>query len=130
MMKILVLIKPGFLDKTKEVISAYATLGYSEIQRTTIILTKEQCKVLWGDIEQKEQQGLFPEGYFEEYCEYEMSDYVNCICLEKEGEISYQEVIDMKKQLRKKYNLHGIRDLLHTSDSTSNAEQEIQCIFG
>ena len=128
MMKV-VIIKPGFLEKTQDVINSYASIGYNEIQRTQIVLTKEQCETIWGDIKQKEQEGQLIPGYFDRYCTYIMSGYCNCIYITKNAISNYQEVIDMKNALRKKYNVHGFRDLLHSSDSSENAEIEFSCIF-
>lgn len=129
MTKLVIIIKPGFLDKTNEVIEAYSNLGFSIDERKIDILTREQCNIIWGDIYQKELEGHFPTGYFNEYYEYIMSGNVECISLSSQNTIDYNEIITLKRELRVAHNVEGMHDLLHTSDSTEDAILEIECLF-
>jgi nucleoside diphosphate kinase len=129
MVTTLIIIKPGFLSESNVILDYFYNMSYSLKQEKTTKLTREQCETIWGDIHQEEIDGHFRPGYFDDYCNYVMSDNVYCAVIES-NDNDYNEITIAKRDLRKKYNVHGFMDLLHTSDSNEDAEIEISCIFG
>lgn len=131
MTKLVVIIKPGFLNFTNDIIQEFVNIGFKEIQHKTLVLTQEQCNIIWYDFKEDcETKPYFKKfNVFDKFCSYLMSDNVYCIEFISDNEINDEFIKNLKDNLRKQYQVKGIRNLLHTSDTTKDAEREIICIF-
>ena len=132
MNKLLIIIKPGFLEFAETILEAFANIGFAYCDYKQTVLTQEQCDIIWKDLKaQAERHPKKPQyaQYYADYCNYIMSGEVRCIIMESESD-NYDRVLRTKLELRHNNGFaKSFRDMLHTSDTNADALAEIDCIF-
>lgn len=121
--KIFVVIKPGFLDKTSDILDVYKENGW-KLKFTTIKqLMPEEAKRLYA-IHKKED-------FYKPLCEYMSSDITRAFIFTKEmtGD-EFKEASSIKDEIREKWGESDMRNVVHSSDSKENFEKEASIYFG
>ena len=117
-------VKPGFLDKTEDIILMFNKLGW-EVYKTTIkTLTMSQAKLLY--------KAHKNETWFKSLCEYMSSGPSRAIIFKRRGQhdkATYEAVGKLKDEIRKKWGINDCRNVLHSSDSMSAMEHEASIYF-
>ena len=120
--KIFVFIKPGFLDKTKDILNIYKENGW-ELESTTIKqLMPEEARKLYAIHKKKD--------FYKPLCEYMRSDVTRAFIFVKEtNNDEFKEASRIKDEIRKKWGESDMRNVVHSSDSKENMEQEASIYF-
>lgn len=121
---IFVIIKPGFLNYTEEILKMFEAEGW-EMDKTTIkTLTFNQAKDLYA-VHKKED-------WYESLCEYMSSGPSRAIIFCRYGQqtkSTYEVVAALKDTIRKKWGIDDCRNVMHSSDSMSAMEHESSIYF-
>lgn len=120
--KIFVVIKPGFLDKTKDILNIYKENGW-ECESTTIKqLMPEEAKKLYSVHKKKD--------FYKPLCEYMISDVTRAFIFVKEtNNDEFKEASRIKDEIRKKWGESDMRNVVHSSDSKENMGREASIYF-
>ena len=120
--KIFVVIKPGFLDKTQEILDIYKdegwTLKFSTIKQLLLSEAKELYKV------HKKQD------FYKDLCDYMSSGVTRAFIFTKETDDEFKEASRIKDEIREKWGESDMRNVVHSSDSKENFEKEASIYFG
>lgn len=121
--KIFVVIKPGFIDKTSDILDVYKENGW-ELKFTTIKqLIPEEARKLYA-IHKKED-------FYKPLCEYMSSDITRAFIFTKEtNDDEFKEASRIKDEIREKWGESDMRNVVHSSDSKENFEKEASIYFG
>ena len=121
--KIFVVIKPGFLDKSQEILDIYKdegwTLKFATIKQLLLSEAKELYKV------HKKQD------FYKNLCDYMSSDITRAMIFTKEtNKDEFKEATRIKDVIRDKWGESDMRNVVHSSDSKENMEHEAGIYFG
>lgn len=121
--EIFVVIKPGFLDKTSDILDVYKENGW-KLKFTTIKqLMPEEAKRLYA-IHKKED-------FYKPLCEYMSSDITRAFIFTKEtNDDEFKEASRIKDEIRERWGESDMRNVVHSSDSKENFEKEASIYFG
>lgn len=121
--KIFVVIKPGFLDKTTDILDIYKENGW-KLEFTTIKkLIPEEAKKLYAIHKKKD--------FYKPLCEYMSSDVTRAMLFVKNtNNDEFEEASRIKDEIRQKWGESDIRNVVHSSDSKENFEKEASIYFG
>lgn len=121
---IFVVIKPGFLKLSDEVIKFYKKHGWN-IEKTTIKqLTLEEAKELYKVHEK--------ESFYEDLCNYMSSDLSRAFIFYKISNLKtdpFKEATTLKEEVRKTWGESDMRNVVHSSDSLENMQHESAVYF-
>ena len=120
--KILVVIKPGFLNNAAEILSIYKEkswkLKFSTIKQLQLSEAEELYKV-----HKKED-------FYKSLCEYMSSDITRAMIFVKNTDKNeFEEATTIKDEIRKKWGESDMRNVVHSSDSKENFEHEAGIYF-
>lgn len=120
--KIFVVVKPGFLDKTVDILNIYKENGW-ECESTTIKqLMPEEARKLYSVHKKKD--------FYKSLCEYMISDVTRAFIFVKEtNNDEFKEASRIKDEIRKKWGESDMRNVVHSSDSKENMEREASIYF-
>ena len=121
--EIFVVIKPGFLDKTSDILDVYKENGW-ELEFTTIKqLMPEEARKLYAIHKKKD--------FYKPLCEYMSSDITRAFIFTKEmtGD-EFKEASRIKDEIREKWGESDMRNVVHSSDSKENFKKEASIYFG
>ena len=121
--KIFVVIKPGFLDKSQEILDIYKdegwTLKFATIKQLLLSEAKELYKV------HKKQD------FYKDLCDYMSSDVTRAMIFTKEtNKDEFKEATRIKDVIRDKWGESDMRNVVHSSDSKENMGHEAGIYFG
>ena len=121
--EIFVVIKPGFLDKTSDILDVYKENGW-ELEFTTIKqLMPEEARKLYAIHKKKD--------FYKPLCEYMSSDITRAFIFTKEtNDDEFKEASRIKDEIREKWGESDMRNVVHSSDSKENFEKEASIYFG
>lgn len=121
--EIFVVIKPGFLDKTSDILDVYKENGW-ELEFTTIKqLMPEEARKLYAIHKKKD--------FYKPLCEYMSSDITRAFIFTKEtNDDEFKEASRIKDEIREKWGESDMRNVVHSSDSKENFEKEASVYFG
>lgn len=121
--KIFVVIKPGFLDKTSDILDIYKDEGW-KLKFTTIKqLMPAEAKRLYAIHKKKD--------FYKPLCEYMSSDITRAFIFTKEtNDDEFKEASRIKDEIREKWGESDMRNVVHSSDSKVNFEKEASIYFG
>lgn len=121
--KIFVVIKPGFLDKTTDILDVYKENGW-ELEFTTIKqLMPEEARKLYAIHKKKD--------FYKPLCEYMSSGITRAFIFTKEmTSDEFKEASRIKDEIRDKWGESDMRNVVHSSDSKENFEKEASIYFG
>jgi nucleoside-diphosphate kinase len=121
--KIFVVIKPGFLDKSQEILDMYKdegwTLKFATIKQLLLSEARELYKV------HKKQD------FYKDLCDYMSSGITRAMIFTKEtNKDEFKEATRIKDVIRDKWGESDMRNVVHSSDSKENMEHEAGIYFG
>lgn len=119
---IFVVIKPGFLDKSGEILQIYKENGW-EIELTTI-----------KQLQPKEAHDLYAihkkESFYKDLCKYMCSGLTRAMIFKKHtNKDIFKEATKLKDIIREKWGESDMRNVVHSSDSEEHMEQEARIYF-
>lgn len=121
--KIFVVIKPGFLDKTVDILNIYKEEGWCVKFSTIKKLLPNEAKELYK-VHKKED-------FYKDLCEYMSSDVTRAIIFSKQtNDDEFKEASRIKDEIRKKWGESDMKNVVHSSDSKENMEHEAGIYFG
>ena len=118
------MIKPGFLHRSQIILEVFSNAGYRVIKQTQKILSYTEAENLYIMHRNKP--------FFAEVCTYMSSDFSRGYILKSpyKGENHVlKENQKWKEYFRKCYAKDEMRNVLHTSDSFINLQQEAKVYF-
>lgn len=117
-----IIIKPGFIDKGKEIIDLFNENGW-EIEKMRIKrLQPVEAEKLYEPHKQEE--------WFKPLCDYMCSGICQGIILKKpSNNKSFNDVKKLKDEIREKYGESDMRNVLHSSDSYERFDIESHIFF-
>lgn len=119
---IFVVIKPGFLDKTQEILEIYKEHGW-KLEMSTIkqLISKESAELY--KIHKKES-------FYKDLCAYMASGLTRAIIFSKEtNDDEFEEATKIKDIIRKKWGESEMRNVVHSSDSKEHMVDESKIYF-
>ena len=120
--KIFVVIKPGFLDKTVDILNIYKEEGWDVKFSTIKKLLLNEAKELYK-VHKKED-------FYKDLCEYMSSDVTRAFIFVKEtNNDEFKEASRIKDEIRKKWGESDMKNVVHSSDSKENMEREASIYF-
>lgn len=121
---IFTIVKPGFLDRTEDILLDFKEEGWEMVKTTVKTLTMREAKELYK-IHKDEQ-------WYDSLCEYMSSGPSRAIMFERPGQQdkgTYESVAKLKDGIRKKWGIDDCRNVMHSSDSMSAMEHELRFYF-
>ena len=120
--KIFVVIKPGFLDKTVDILNICKEEGWDVKFSTIKKLLLNEAKELYK-VHKKED-------FYKDLCEYMSSDVTRAFIFVKEtNNDEFKEASRIKDEIRKKWGESDMKNVVHSSDSKENMEREASIYF-
>lgn len=120
-----IVIKPGFLNKTQEILDIYKKYGYEISRIKTTRLHISLARKLY-EVHKKEK-------FYKDLCNYMSSDLTTAVLLDlgkhKKSDETLKELLKIKDDIRKKYGESDMRNVIHSSDSWENVEKESKVYF-
>ena len=121
--KIFVVIKPGFLDKSQEILDIYKDEGWALKFATIKQLLLSEAKELYK-VHKKQD-------FYKDLCDYMSSDVTRAMIFTKEtNKDEFKEATRIKDVIRDKWGESDMRNVVHSSDSKENMEHEAGIYFG
>jgi nucleoside diphosphate kinase len=122
--KVFVVLKPGFLNLAQTVINIFNESGWV-VEQTNIkqLLLSEAKKLYYVHRN---------EDFYKDLCEYMASEPCRAFIVIKPGKQSkqsFEEVAKIKDRIREEYGESDMRNVLHSSDSEENMENEASIFF-
>lgn len=120
---IFVVIKPGFLDKTSDILDIYKENGWKLKYTTIKQLMLEEAKKLYSIHKKKD--------FYKPLCEYMSSSITRALIFTKEtNDDEFKEASRIKDEIREKWGESDMRNVVHSSDSKENMDHEAGIYFG
>lgn len=119
--EIFIIIKPGFLNISKEIISEFIDNGFEVKQSKTKRLLLSEAKELYKIHKE--------EDFYEPLCKYMSSDITTAFILTKNCSNIFKEVGKIKDRIREKYGESDMRNVMHSSDSLEYMKDEMKIYF-
>lgn len=116
---IFVIVKPGFLKYTQDIIKEFEKNGWNVEKIKTKRLLMSEAKKLYEPHKK--------EDFFDDLCKYMSSDLTTAILFLKDIPMSkkvFTETGKIKDSIRKKYGESEMRNVLHSSDSLERLQVE------
>ena len=121
--KIFVVVKPGFLDKTSDILNIYNEEGWKLEFSTIKRLLLEEAKKLYICHKKKD--------FYDQLCEYMCSGVTRAfIFSNRTNNDEFEEASLIKDKIRKKWGESDMRNVVHSSDSKENLWNEAGIYFG
>lgn len=121
---IFVVIKPGFLDKSKDIIEKFEREGWKISKMKTKTLLFSEAKSLY--ISHKK------EDFYTPLCHYMSSGPSTAIIFTKDAPATdkiFKKVAAIKDDIRKRFGESDMRNVLHSSDSADAMKHEMGIYF-
>ena len=121
--KIFVVIKPGFLDKSQDIINIYKEEGWQLVTTTVKQLLLAEAKKLYK-VHKKED-------FYKDLCDYMASGLTRAMIFSKATtDDEFKEATRIKDGIREKYGESDMRNVAHSSDSLEHMKDEASIYFG
>lgn len=121
---IFVVIKPGFLDLSKDIIEKYKKHGWKVDRMITKQLTSKEAKDLYAIHKE--------EDFYESLWKYMSSDKTLGIIFKKSSKLNtdtFKEAGILKDEIRKEWGESDMRNVVHSSDSLEHMKEESSIYF-
>ena len=118
--EVFVIIKPGFLKKSAEIMEMIKEEGFELVKTTTKLLTLEEAKALYK-IHKKEE-------WYKPLCDYMSSDLTLGLLFKSDDKDPLKKMAEVKDKVREKFGESDMRNVMHSSDSYVHMLDE-QCIY-
>ena len=123
--RIFVIIKPGFLKYSGDIIKRFERSGWDLEKITTKQLLLSEAKRLYAIHKD--------EDWYDDLCEYMSSAPTTAIIFKNDKLVMSPEIFDrtsaIKDEIRKKYGEDEMRNVIHSSDSIQHMAQEKSIYF-
>lgn len=120
--KIFVIIKPGFLNLSDEILEKFMSNGYELYQMKTKKLLLSEAKELYSIHKE--------EDFYEDLCKYMSSDLSTAIIFKNSNSKNiFEDTKKIKDSIRKQYGESDMRNVIHSSDSLSHMINEQSIYF-
>jgi nucleoside-diphosphate kinase len=120
--EVLVVIKPGFLDKSSQIIDKFARAGFVFKQMRTKQLTMGEAKRLYYVHKD--------EDFYYRLCKYMVSGPCLGIIFDASGISDPFKITDeLKDKIRDQFGEDDMRNCLHSSDNVENMKKEMSVFF-
>ena len=121
---ILVVVKPGFLTRTTEIISMYENEGFQYDRMCTKLLTVGEAKRLYYPHRK--------EDWYKALCDSMASAPCTAILFTYEGKTTeaFKKCDKLKDEIRKKWSEDDKRNVMHSSDKPEAMQKEAVVFFG
>lgn len=120
--KIFVVIKPGFLDKSQDIINIYNEEGWQLVTTTVKQLLLAEAKKLYK-VHKKED-------FYKDLCNYMASGLTRAIIFSKAtADDEFKDATRIKDIVREKYGESDMRNAIHSSDSLEHMKEESSIYF-
>ena len=109
--KVFVIVKPGFLKYTKDIIKIFEEMGWKLSKIRTKQLLLSEAKKLYEPHKK--------EDFFEDLCKYMISEPSTGILFVKDQPVKhkFEKIGKLKDEIREKYGESEMRNCIHSSDS-------------
>lgn len=118
--EVFVIIKPGFLKKSAEIMEMIKENGFELVKTKTKFLTIDEAKKLYL-IHKKED-------WYKPLCEYMSSDLSLGLLFKSNDKDPLKKMAEVKDKVREKFGESDMRNVMHSSDSYEHMLDE-QCIY-
>lgn len=120
---IFVIIKPGFLNLSSEIVKIFQDNEFSIKKSVTKKLTIEEAHKLY-EIHKDED-------FYEDLCKYMSSDITTAFIFRNKNYINdiFDFVGKIKDEIREKYGESDMRNVIHSSDSSEHMKNESKIYF-
>lgn len=121
---IFAIVKPGFLDKTEDILLIFNANGWRMAKTTIKTLTLREAKELYK-VHKDEQ-------WYDSLCEYMSSGPSRAIIFVRPGQQdkgTYESVAALKDEIRKKWGIDDCKNVMHSSDCMSAMQHELRFYF-
>ena len=119
--EIFVIIKPGFLQLSKEIMKMILNAGF--------ILTKSRVKLLQREEARKLYKIHKDKDFYKDLCKYMASGLSIGLLFRYDGD-PFKAFSDIKDSIREKYGESDMRNVIHSADSYEHMLEEQQMYFG
>lgn len=118
--EVFVIIKPGFLKKSAEIMEMIKDEGFELVKTTTKLLTLKEAEKLYS-IHKKEE-------WYKPLCDYMSSDLTLGLLFKSDDMMPLKKMAKVKDKVREKFGESDMRNVMHSSDSYEHMLDE-QCIY-
>ena len=118
--EVFVIIKPGFLKKSAEIMEMIKENGFELVKTKTKFLTIDEANKLYL-IHKKED-------WYKSLCEYMSSDLSLGLLFKSNDKDPLKKMAEVKDKVREKFGESDMRNVMHSSDSYDHMLDE-QCIY-
>lgn len=120
--KVLIVVKPGSLDHTQSVIDKFGEAGWEVCNTTIKTLLPQEAKQLYKVHKD--------EDFYDSLCEYMSSGPCRAFLISNPESLHpFKDVAKIKDEIRELYGESDMRNVLHSSDSKENMENEASIFF-
>ena len=118
--EVFIIIKPGFLKKSGEIMKIIKDEGFELIKTRTKLLTLKEAQTLY-QIHKEEE-------WYKPLCNYMSSDLSLGLLFRSKDKDPLKKMSEIKDNIRKKFGESDMRNVMHSSDSYEHMLEE-QCIY-
>ena len=118
--EVFVIIKPGFLKKSAEIMEMIREEGFELVKTKTKFLTLDEAKKLY--LIHKDEE------WYKSLCDYMSSDLTLGLLFKSDDKEPLKKMAEVKDKVREKFGESDMRNVIHSSDSYEHMLDE-QCIY-
>lgn len=118
--EVFIIIKPGFLKKSGEIMKIIKDEGFELIKTRTKLLTLEEAQTLYKIHKEEE--------WYKPLCDYMSSDLSLGLLFKSKDKDPLKKMDEVKDKIREKFGESDMRNVMHSSDSYEHMLEE-QCIY-
>lgn len=118
--EVFVIIKPGFLKKSAEIMEMIKEEGFELVKTTTKLLTLGEARALYKIHKEEE--------WYKPLCDYMASDLSLGLLFRSKDKDPLKKMGEIKDKIREKFGESDMRNVMHSSDSYEHMLDE-QCIY-
>ena len=118
--EVFIIIKPGFLKKSGEIMKIIKDEGFELIKTRTKLLTLKEAQTLYKIHKEEE--------WYKPLCDYMSSDLSLGLLFRSKDKDPLKKMGEIKDKIREKFGESDMRNVMHSSDSYEHMLEE-QCIY-
>lgn len=120
--EVFVVVKPGFLDKSSQIIARFARAGFRFVKMRTKQLTMGEAKRMYYMHKD--------EDFYYKLCRYMSSGPCLGIVFDAIGVVDpFKVTAELKDKIREQFGQDDMRNCLHSSDNEKNMGKEMSVFF-
>lgn len=118
--EVFVIIKPGFLKKSGEIMKIIQDEEFELVKTRTKLLTLKEAQTLYNVHKEEE--------WYKPLCDYMSSDLSLGLLFKSKDKDPLKKMGEIKDKIREKFGESDMRNVMHSSDSYEHMLEE-QCIY-